>query len=183
MAGVSHIQTYQSETSPDQPVWIGIDQSLTGFAICVLDKEDNYSIAVLHPTNKGAARLQDIYVYLDAAVATWNPEDIAMEGTVVHSASASVLGELSGVVKLCLNKGGYTPLIVPPLTLKKFVIGNAKSAQKSHMLLQTYKRYGVELPDDNAADAYGLARIVRGQTISVAEEQILTKLAHPKFRE
>lgn len=172
-----------SEKPTKQPVWMGIDQSLTGFAICFLDKNDNYEIAVLHPKNRGAARLRDIYAYLEDAIIRFNPEDIAMEGTVVHSASASVLGELSGIVKLCLQDQGYIPLIVPPLTLKKFVIGNARSAQKSHMLLQIYKRYGVELSDDNAADAYGLARIVRRQAITVAEEQILTKLEHPKFRE
>jgi Holliday junction resolvasome RuvABC endonuclease subunit len=173
--------------SPEGVVWMGIDQSLTAFAVSVLDKNGAHDTKVLKPKTRGATRLAEIDAFLAELLTYWKSgpgiADVAMEGTVVHSASASVLGELAGVVKLRLHHAGYRPLIVPPLSLKKFVIGNAKNAAKSHMLMATYKRYGVEFTDDNAADAYGLARIARGDCISQFEVDVIKKLSDPKYRE
>ena len=173
--------------SPKGVVWMGIDQSLTAFAVSVIDKDGTHDTKVFKSPLKGVSRLAEIDKFLAEQLNYWKSgpgiADIAMEGTVVHSASASVLGELAGVVKLRLHSSGYHPLIVPPLTLKKFVIGNAKNAAKSHMLMATYKRYGVEFADDNAADAYGLARISRGECIAQFEVDVIKKLSDPKFRE
>jgi Holliday junction resolvasome RuvABC endonuclease subunit len=167
----------------EEGIWLGIDQSLTGFAVCALDSFDHYEIGVLQSKARGAERLFEIKQYLQLVLKGWNYDDVAMEGTVVHSASASVLGELAGVVKVTLFEHAHQPLIVPPLTLKKFVIGNAKSSQKSHMLLAAYKRYGVDIPNDNAIDAYGIARIVRGVPQGAVEKSVIEKLSDPKFRE
>lgn len=178
------MKTFSSEDPPEDPIWMGIDQSLTGFAVCLLDDAGRYNIRVAQPKTRGVERLAELDEFLeDILTQTAYVQDVAMEGTVVHSTSASVLGELAGVVKMRLHRFGYSPLIVPPLTLKKFVVGNARNAAKSHMLLATYKRYGVELSDDNAADAYGLARIVRGSTITKVEADVVLKLADPKYRE
>jgi crossover junction endodeoxyribonuclease RuvC len=43
------------------------------------------------------------------------------------------------------------------MTLKKYATGKGTS-KKQEMLLQIYKRWGVEFNDDNAADSYALAR-------------------------
>lgn len=177
-----YIQVFKSEDKLTENVWMGIDQSLTGFAVCALDDQGNYHVEVLRPRNRGVQRLDEISRFLRQSYRRWNPHDVAMEGTVVQSTSASVLGELSGVMKLTLFNAGCLPMIVPPTTLKKFVTGQGNVA-KSRMMMSALKRYGVEIPDDNAVDAYGLARIVRGTAITKVEEQIITKLSDPKFRE
>lgn len=170
----------ESAIGEKSKLWMGIDQSLTGFAVCILDANGEYYIEVYRPATRGTRRLVDIQQFLKHHVQRWSPEDIAMEATVLRSTSASILGELSGAVKLALYP--TTPLIIPPTTLKKFVTGSG-NAQKNQMMMNTLKRYKVEIPDDNAVDAYGLARIVRGTSITKVEEQIITKLSDPKFRE
>lgn len=174
------VTSYKSEDKLSGYIWMGIDQSLTGFAICVIDEDGNYVAEVMKPKTRGTQRLIDICAYLSRSVDLYRPVDVAMEGTVVHSTSASILGELAGVVKIELWP--IRPLIVPPTSLKKFVTG-AGNVQKSTMMMSALKRYGVEIPNDNAVDAYGLARIVRGTSITKVEEQIIQKLTDTKFRE
>lgn len=49
--------------------------------------------------------------------------------------------------------------IVPPKTLKKWATGNG-NAQKDLMLMNVYKRWGVEFQDHNICDAYCMARYI-----------------------
>jgi Holliday junction resolvasome RuvABC endonuclease subunit len=122
--------------------------------------------------------------------------EIAMEGTVLASNSALVLGELAATVKLMLfehfyNENHYipappqnlrTPLQIPPMTLKKFAAGKG-NAKKQEMLLQIYKRWGIEFNDDNAADAYALARLASGVGIDAIETAIIEQIKDPKYRD
>lgn len=167
----------------DGPVYVGIDPSLTGFAVCVLQPPDRYSIRVLSPRSRGSERLANIRWDLSNYLSLYDVADIAVEGTVVHSASASVLGELTGVVKeYCFTDLKKTPLMVPPMSLKKYVCGSAKGTSKSLILLHAYKKWGVELSDDNAADAYGIARICAGLSDTTYEAEVVLKLGDPKHR-
>jgi Holliday junction resolvasome RuvABC endonuclease subunit len=68
------------------------------------------------------------------------------------------------------------------MTLKKFVSGKG-TAKKQEMMLQAYKRYGVEINDDNAVDAYGLARIAAEYVTDSIEKEVILKLRDPKFRD
>lgn len=184
----SHIQQYTEQDGAKsdigREVWIGIDPSLTAFAVCAIDDKTHYVAQVLTPEPRGVQRLWVIQTFLGNFLRNFETiHDVALEGTVVNSASASVLGELSGAVKLELRSHGIYPLQVPPMSLKKFVLGASVRQQKSHMMMATLKRYFVEIPDDNAVDAYGLSRIARGMPISKIEEQVLAKLADPKFRD
>lgn len=68
------------------------------------------------------------------------------------------LAELGGVVRYELAKqASHHPVMVSPSTLKKFLTG-AGNSDKNQVLKEVYKRYGVDLPDDNMADAFGLAK-------------------------
>jgi hypothetical protein len=179
------------------PVAIGIDQSLTGFAVSVIEllNPSSHETWVYSSPYKGVQRLADISGWLTSKLhilkdASNDIFDIAMEGTVLHSNSASVLGELAGVVKLTLfnefkdspNPALKAPLQVPPMTLKKFVCGKG-TATKDLMLLHVYKKYGVEFSDNNATDAYGLARIAAEVAIDADEKATLKKLTDLKFRD
>lgn len=177
------------------PVAIGIDQSLTGFAFSAVQVDDpiRHLTKVYKSPFTGVERLADIQNWMDIQITSLLDnknviQDIAMEGTVLASHSALVLGELAAAVKLYLFNQfeGHsllrTPLQIPPMTLKKFVTGKGNS-KKQEMLMQIYKKYGVEFNNDNAADAYSLGRLATGFYISEIEKTIIEKVKDPKYRD
>jgi Holliday junction resolvasome RuvABC endonuclease subunit len=175
-------------------VTIGIDQSLTGFALTVLSvKEPTKHLTwVYKSTYFGIERLVDIRTWLIDTMNYVEEEleleiiDIAMEGTVLQSQAALVLGELSACVRLAIydffdDERKY-PLKVPPMTLKKYAAGKG-NAKKQEMLLQIYKRWGIEFSDDNAADAYALARLVSKNHINEIEKAVVEQMSDAKYRD
>lgn len=176
------IKTFDGGLRERTPAYIGIDQSLTGFAVTALDDDGSYYTRVYKSPYFGVERLADIQEFLGKFVSDFPIVDVAMEGSVLQSHAALKLGELAGAVKLELLKKDHYPLQVPPMTLKKFASGKG-NAKKQEMLLQMYKRWGVEFSDDNAADSYALARIARGVGINAMETQILKQLEDPKYRD
>jgi Holliday junction resolvasome RuvABC endonuclease subunit len=184
------------------PVAIGIDQSLTGFALTALNvaAPDQYQTWVYKSDKKGVARLADIRWWLmdkfDEIAKSGDIENIAMEGTVLASQSALVLGELAATVKLACwdyfdsNVNRYVPypdhmrvpLQIAPMTLKKYAAGKG-NAKKQEMLMQIYKRWGIEFNDDNAADSYALARLASGNALGAIEAAIVEQIKDPKYRD
>ena len=178
------------------PVSIGIDQSLTGFALTVLSLNDptKHLTWVYKSPYFGIERLVDIRQWLTDTLnyiemeIDMNITDIAMEGTVLASQAALVLGELSATVRLAIydtfDEGDLRryPLKVPPMTLKKYAAGKG-NAKKQEMLLQIYKRWGIEFNDDNAADSYALARLVGNFSINEVEKAVATQMLDPKYRD
>lgn len=185
------------------PVTIGIDQSLTGFAITALNTSNPqaYETWVYKSPKSGVRRLADIrwwmmdkFDFLDSQ--RCRVTDIAMEGTVLASHSALKLGELAGLVKLTIwdyfDGNLYsvipyedhlrTPLQVPPMTLKKYAAGKG-NAKKQEMLMQIYKRWGIEFNDDNAADSYALARLVAGIADTEIEKAVVEQMKDSKYRD
>ena len=167
-------------------LYLGIDQSYSGFACTLLSTNGTYLTTVFKSEIKGIDRLVEIRKFLKETLdgAKYPIEDIAMEdyafagqGRVFH------LGELGGMVKLVCRDAGYYPLLVPPTSLKKYVTGKGTGVPKSQMLLQVYKKWGAEFTDDNAADSYSLARVVSGQHALSYEKDVYDKLQDPKFRE
>jgi len=179
----------------DCNVTIGIDQSLTGFALTALQFEDStkYITWVYKSPYFGIERLADIRQWLvdhlDYLEENNNTIlDIAMEGTVLASHAALVLGELSATVRLTIfdyfKEGDLRkyPLKVPPMTLKKFAAGKG-NAKKQEMLLQIYKRWGIEFNDDNAADSYALARLLGKNFYNEVEKAVAEQMKDPKYRD
>jgi Holliday junction resolvasome RuvABC endonuclease subunit len=111
-----------------------------------------------------------------------------MEGTVLASHAALVLGELSATVRLTIfdyfDEGDPRkyPLKVPPMTLKKFAAGKG-NAKKQEMLLQIYKRWGIEFNDDNAADSYALARLLGKNFYNEVEKAVAEQMKDFKYRD
>jgi Holliday junction resolvasome RuvABC endonuclease subunit len=168
---------------PENPVYLGIDQSYSGFAITAY-QNGNYYTEVYKSDKRGIDRLSDI----QAHTMNWLHQfdkitDVAMEGYAFGSQMANMLGELGGMVKLTLLDFGIYPLIVPPTNLKKYVTGKGNGISKSQMLLQVYKKWDAEFTDDNAADSYALARLVSGSHELAYEKEVYAKLQDPKFRE
>ena len=171
---------------------VGLDPSLTGFAVTLLGLDDlAYESRLFKSQLRGVARLHDITLFISSTLSDISSQgfeivDVGIEDSVVHSHSAVALGELHGTTRMYFyeNFSGSSqfPLRVPPTMVKKFATdrGNAK---KNEVLLSVYKKYGVEFTDDNLADSYVIARIV-GQVCNTGyEKDILTKLEDPKFRD
>ena len=169
-------------------VTIGIDQSLTGFAIAAVSVElpNRHITWVYKSPYRGTQRLVDIQRFMQETF-TWlkkngnTVKEIAMEGTVLASHSALVLGELAATVKLFLWAMKIQPLQIPPMTLKKYASGKG-NAKKQEMLLQIYKNWGIEFNDDNAADAYALARLGRDVYLDT-EGELFDKIKDGAYRD
>ena len=83
---------------PENPVYLGIDQSYSGFAITAY-QNGNYYTEVYKSDKRGIDRLRDI----QAHTMNWlhqfdNVTDVAMEGYAFGSQMANMLGELGGMV-------------------------------------------------------------------------------------
>jgi crossover junction endodeoxyribonuclease RuvC len=166
-----------------EPVYLGIDQSYSGFAITAY-QDGNYYTEVFKSDKKGIERLRDIQAYvMDSLYQYPKVTDVAMEGYAFGSQMANMLGELGGMVKLTLLDFGIYPLIVPPTNLKKYACGKGNGVSKSQILLHVYKNWGAEFTDDNAADSYVLAHLVSGSYTRAYEKEVYLKLQDPKFRE
>lgn len=164
------------------PVYIGIDQSYSGFAITALN-DTGYKTTVYKSDKRGVDRLKDIQAYVMNTLTEYTIQDVAMEGYAFGSQMANMLGELGGMVKLTLTDFGIYPLIVPPTNLKKYVTGKGQGISKSQILMHVYKIWGVEFSDDNAADSYALAKLVSGEAKYAYQKEVYDKLQDVKFRE
>ena len=188
------IKTIEGGLKNKANVTIGIDQSLTGFAVTVLDiaEPQKFITWVYKSPYFGIERLADIRQWLSDnlyyADEHWDVVDLALEGTVLASHAALVLGELSAVVRLTIfdhydeEDPRRFPLKVPPMTLKKYATGKG-NAKKQEMLMQIYKRWGAEFNDDNAADSYALARLVSKNSIDAIEKAVVEQMSDSKYRD
>jgi crossover junction endodeoxyribonuclease RuvC len=173
-----------------EDVYIGIDQSLTGFGLTAMSSKDplQFHTWVYKSPYFGIERLVDIKEWIGDTldyVQELGAEvlDVAIEGSVLQSPAALKLGELAAIVKLELyERDKIFPLQVSPMTLKKFAAGKG-NAKKQEMLMQIYKRWGVEFSDDNAADSYALARLVSGNGIDAVEKAVIKQMSDPQYRD
>lgn len=170
--------------------YIGIDQSYGGFGFTVINSKGKFQTQVYKSVGSGVDRLRDIALWLGEEFfeRTHNIQDAAMEGYAYGSTMSHMLGELGGMVKMECRSWFYDceakyPIIVSPTTLKKYITGKGTGVQKNQILLHTFKKWGVEFSDDNAADSYGLARIAANMGSLAYEKEIEAKLLDPKFRE
>lgn len=177
------MKTFEGGSASNNPVYIGIDQSYSGFAITALNAT-GYRTTVFNSELRGVDRLLDIQNHLEYTLGNY-PEinDVAIEGYAFGSQMSNMLGELGGLVKVTLRRYNFYPLIIPPTTLKKYVTGKGTGVPKSQMVLHVYKKWDAEFSDDNAADSYALARLASGYANLAYEKEICNKVKDPSYRE
>jgi len=173
---------------------IGIDQSYSGFGITFMDMDSpNYFTVVFKGEGFGIDRLMYIAETLMELFDTHIPETIkeiktGMEGYAFGSQMANMAGELGAIVKWILwsrldQYHGAYPYIIPPTVLKKYVTGKGSGIQKNQILLNVFKKWGIEFNDDNAADSYAIAHLVAGKGELAYEREIYHNVQDPKYRE
>lgn len=148
------------------PAVVGLDLSITSTGVALADG----SLATIGPPAKlGDRRLVVLCDHLEGSPMRIYAADLAViEGPVVRSSAAVIIGMVHGVVRSMLMGYGTPYAVVPPATLKKFATGKG-NADKTAMALAAYKRAGVEFATDDECDAWWLR--VAG----------LTALGHPPF--
>lgn len=95
---------------------------------------------------------------------------------IKKTTSVMQLAALNFMVRELVHSHGFPFIVVPPTTLKKFVIGKGVG-EKELMLLETYRRWGVAFSSNDECDAYGLARFGEALIDSLSKKSkiILTK--------
>ncbi len=143
-------------------IYTGLDLSLTGTGFVSLLTDGKIFQKYLFSTGP-STQIEDRI--LDIAFNVLNRIDkanyvIYIEGLSFGSRGQKML-ELAGLhyyIRCQLSKEGLSYTIVPPTTLKKFITGKG-NCKKNLMLMNIYKKFGIEFDDDNIADAYCLARM------------------------
>lgn len=146
---------------------LGLDLSLTGTGVCVLDEEDMVLSSVKSkPVGKKPIdelhRLQKIVREIeDTVVDNEDIKYVAIEGLALMAKNTTSLMQLAGLnylVRHMLEEYRKEFIIVAPSSLKKFITGKG-NAPKDHVMLELFKRYDVTILDNNEADSFALAKI------------------------
>lgn len=130
---------------------VGLDLSMTATGIAWCDGS-TYTVA-----NKetGDRRLLMICQEIAISVEGRSIDLVVIEDLPTHAKSAGITGMVHGVARAYLLRLGVPYVTVPPATLKKFATGRG-NAGKPEMAVALFKRFGVELADDNQVDAFWL---------------------------
>lgn len=82
---------------------------------------------------------------------------VVLEGYAYGAKGSAVInvGELGGVIRLALYDAGIPYVCVPPACLKQYATGKG-NAPKPDIRMEVFKRYGRDIADDNACDAFVL---------------------------
>lgn len=143
--------------------YIGIDLSLSGTGIVVLDKDSNIFLEQLSQTNSKDS-IEDRFLKIEKDILmiidNYCPRYINIEGLSFSSNGQSTL-DLAGlhfVIRTTLRKNNIPFNVTSPGSLKKFITGKG-NAKKNLMLKEVYKKWGVDLSDDNICDAFCLAKM------------------------
>ena len=156
---------------PLQPksLFLGLDQSYSGFGLVVLDETGHCHQKTLlkYPLNNfktEGERLVKIYddliQYFSIHFNSGAEIHIAMEGYAFGAKlNREKLGELGGIVKLASRMVLYQdPISVPPTTLKQYVTGSGKASKED--MVAAVQQWDESITDNNLADAYGLAHML-----------------------
>lgn len=128
---------------------IGLDLSITATGIALADGQ---LLTVGGPAAMGDRRLVDIAARIDDAVQEHWPHLVVIEDLPTHAHGAGITGMVHGVARLTLLRRHIPYALVIPSTLKKYATGNG-GASKSDMRMALYQRAGLDIRDDNQADA------------------------------
>jgi len=146
---------------------LGCDTSLSGTGIVLLENGEIKTQRLIKSKPSGdkpvneLIRIRKIVEEIELIISDNIPDIAVIEGMAYMARNTSALVQLAALNYMTRSllfdyKIPFT--IVVPTTLKKFVTGKGNS-KKDVMLIETYKRYGVTLLNDNENDAFGLAKI------------------------
>lgn len=135
---------------------IAVDPSLTNSGLCVIDN-GRFLVGKLSPNKRGIDRLLWFEKTWRDILKGFPNFPVCIEGYAFGSKNQrEAMGELGGVYRLGAYRAGHRVVCVPPTTVKKFTTGSG-AAKKSMILKSVFKRWGLDLDDEDIADAVAVA--------------------------
>lgn len=141
---------------------MGIDPSLTSTGLAYIWR-GKLKATTLAPSKRkgsecrGTARLAWYRDELRDMLRRYRPSLVVIEGYAFGAKfSREALGELGGVIRLLCHDEGIPVVIFQPTQLKMYATGKG-TGPKDNVSKELFKRYGVDLTDNNEVDASGLA--------------------------
>lgn len=165
----------------NEPTVIGIDASLTGFAVGIGTPSGVGKIEEWNAKRTGdtiadrVGRLNKHVRPTIELVRTLRPALVLIEGYSFGSQGRGMrdIAELGGVLRAQLVGEQARVVEVSPSSLKKWATGKG-NAGKVAVATSLTKRYGVEFSSDNKADCYALVELGR-QVMGWSEPQVMTQ--------
>ena len=150
-------------------MFLGIDPSLTGTGIILLDKDGRIiEERLIKSKSRGKEVIPELERMLDIIDDIFNCamffsdiDIVCIEGLAFMARNTSALvqlGYLNYKIREKLYNRDIKFYIIAPTSLKKYACGKG-NAKKDLVLLDVYKRWNVSFDDDNLADAFVLAKI------------------------
>lgn len=151
------------DSNINEAIFVGIDPSLTGTGIIVLDQDDCImfqKLVTTDPKDPIEKRLIEILENISFIPNIVRLQKVYMEGPAFASQGNAVLqmGAIHFLIRIFLYKHGVNFKIIAPPTLKKFHTGHGQT-KKPEILKKVEETLGVKFKNHNIADAYGLARM------------------------
>jgi crossover junction endodeoxyribonuclease RuvC len=146
-------------------VTVGLDMSLTSSGFSLFNgKEIVFETIKTKPANfnNDLDRLQHITNTVLSKIPHYATliciEDYFVPQSKMQFGAALSLCALGTLMRMKLYESGLPFIVVSPNQLKKFATGKG-NAQKSLVIREVYKKYNIDVKDDNQADAIVLAKI------------------------
>jgi crossover junction endodeoxyribonuclease RuvC len=144
---------------------VGLDMSLTGTGFCV-KRGSTINVETIKTDTKTCSDDLARLKYIVAEVMKRIPKDTKMiciedfftPANAFQIGSAIKLAMLGSAIRIALYDSKLPFYIVAPSQVKKYVTGSGAS-QKSIIVREVFKRYGIEVKDDNQADACSMAHL------------------------
>ncbi len=161
--------------------WAGLDSELDLFEVGVIKGKGDH----------GMPRICEVWTKLAGVMSEQDPAFAVIEGYAYMAKGNTLtkLVETGAVIRWNLWSRDWCPYIeVAPTMLKKFVT-NKGNANKEEMMVQAFKRWGVEGTNDEvdalALAKFGQALIGHGGKLAAFQEDTITryKKNHPEVVE
>jgi len=174
VVGVSQTCGPQSIAKKDS--YVGLDLSLTGTGFC-LKRGDVFTIETVSTKPKDFKTDLDRLAHIRDTLLRKIPADVKMiciedfyvPANPMQLGSAIKLAMLGTVIRMTLHEKGIPFVIIAPSQLKKFVTGKG-TGEKSMILREVFKRWGINAEDDNQADASVLAYLAEALVAPLTDD-------------
>lgn len=183
-------------------VLMGVDQSLTGTAVVIVDNKFHYYLietkrdkGTKAPSIDNTRRLLYIAKEIGKLIKKHQVEFVAMEGLAFGAKGRSVMtiGGLSHILRAKFIEHNLPFVIIPPTTLKKYWFGKG-NANKENMYQATIdkgynipilKNYGTKKNpdmrfDDNVVDAFALCIFIQEMNKGNISSDFTNMIEHSK---
>lgn len=155
--------------------FVGLDLSLVKSGISILNEEGKIvKIGVIESKKSGERPVDELkrilkirddifsFIYKNKEIDTDQGDNIyfCIEGVAYLAKSTSLvqLAALNYFIRDYINMDDFKFIIAAPTSVKKFATGKGK-CEKDHIILEAYKKYGIDNIDNNEADSLFLANI------------------------